>query len=151
MTGNIDNSVQFTTHHPGDPNSLSFCEIIEVEFNPHTTFNDYAFEWTPSSIKWFVNNHEVYSQNESIVDDLNFSQEIMMNLWPAIWENWVGEWDNQDTPKHAYYDYVKYYEYTPNEGNYGSNNNFTFAWEDDFNFFNDFIWEDNSLIVSSSF
>ena len=31
----------------------------------------------------------------------------------------------------------------PNEGNYGSNNNFTFAWEDDFNFFNDFIWEDN--------
>lgn len=144
MTGNRDNSVQFTTHHPGDPNSWSFGEIIEVEFNPHTTFNDYAFEWTPSSIKWFVNNHEVYSQNESIVDDLNFAQEIMMNLWPAIWENWVGEWDNQDTPKHAYYDYVKYYEYTPNEGDYGSNNNFTFSWEDDFNFFNDFIWEDNS-------
>ena len=47
-------------------------------------------------------------ETENIVDDLNFSQKIMMNMWPAIWEDWVGEWDNQDTPKHSYYDYVKY-------------------------------------------
>ena len=144
MTGNRDNSVQFTTHHPGNPNSWSIGEIIEVGFNPHTGFHDYAFEWTPNSIKWFVDGIEVYQQPYSIVDDLNFSQKIMMNIWPAIWEDWVGEWDNQNTPKHSYYDYVKYYEYDPMEGNAGSNNNFTFSWEENFDSFDSFIWEDNS-------
>ena len=144
MTGNRDNSVQFTTHHPGNPNSWSYGEIIEVGFNPHEDFHDYAFEWTPNSIKWFVDNEQVYEQPYSIVDDLNFSQKIMMNVWPAIWEDWVGIWDNQSTPQHAYYDFVKYYEYTPQIGNYGSNNNFTLLWEDDFNHPNDDIWEDNS-------
>jgi len=144
MTGNRDSSVQFTTHHPGDPNSWSYGEIIDVEFNPHLGFHDYAFEWTPNSIKWFVNNVEVYMQPLSIVDDLNLSQKIMMNLWSAIWEDWVGEWDNQDTPKHSYYDYVKYYSYSPTIGDYGSNNNFLFAWEDNFDTHNENIWDDNS-------
>lgn len=144
MTGNRDSSVQFTTHHPGNPNSWSFGEIIDVEFNPHNTFNDYAFEWTPYYIKWFVNDIEVYQQNQNIVDDLNFSQTIMMNLWPSIWEDWTGEWNNQETPKHAYYDYVKYYEYNPGNGNYGTNNDFSFAWEDNFEQFDSYIWQDNS-------
>ena len=144
MTGNRDNSVQFTTHHPGTPNSWSEGEIIEVGFNPHIGFHDYAIEWTNNSIKWFVDGEEVYQQPYSIVNDLNFSQKIMMNLWPAIWEDWVGEWDNQDTPKHAYYDYVKYYEYAPLNGNYGSNNNFLLVWEDYFDEFNSSIWDDDS-------
>ena len=80
----------------------------------------------------------------SIVDDMNFSQKIMMNLWPAIWESWVGTWDENDTPKHAYYDYVRYYSYNPGLGDYGTDNNFSLLWEDDFNHFNQNIWEDNS-------
>ena len=106
MTGNRDSSVQFTTHHPGDPNSWSYGEIIDIEYNPHFEFHEYAFEWTPNSIKWFIDSQLVYEQTETIVDDLNLSQKIIMNIWPAIWESWVGEWDEEDTPKHSYYDYV---------------------------------------------
>ena len=144
MTGNRDNSVQFTTHHPGSPNSWSYGEIIDVGYNPHTEFHDYAFEWTPNSIKWFIDNQLVYEQSESIVDDLNLSQKIIMNIWPAIWEDWVGEWDEGDTPKHSYYDYVKYYEYVPGYGNYGTGNNFELVWEDHFDFFDESMWDDNS-------
>ena len=144
MTGNRDSTVQFTTHHPGTPNSWSYGEIIDVDFNPHESFHDYAFEWTPDYIAWFVDGDEVYSQGISIVDDMNFSQKIMMNLWPAVWESWVGTWDENDTPKHAYYDHVKYYSYNPGLGDYGTNNNFSLLWEDDFNHFNQIIWEDNS-------
>ena len=144
MTGNRDSSVQFTTHHPGTPNSWSYGEIVDVDFNPHQSFHDYAFEWTPDYIAWFVDGDEVYSQGISIVDDMNFSQKIMMNLWPAIWESWVGTWDENDTPKHAYYDYVRYYSYNPGLGDYGTDNNFSLLWEDDFNHFNQNIWEDNS-------
>ena len=116
----------------------------KFDFNPHEGFHDYAFEWTPNSIKWFVDDEEVYTQNESIVDDLNFSQKIMMNIWPAIWEDWVGVWDENDTPKHSYYDYVSYYSYTPGAGSYGTNNDFSFVWTDNFYQFNDYIWQDNS-------
>jgi len=144
MTGNRDSSVQFTTHHPGNPNSWSIGEIIDVDFNPHQEFHDYAIEWTPTSIKWFIDNEEVYDQGQSIVDDLNFSQKIMMNIWPAIWESWVGEWDEEDTPKHSYYDYVRYYNYSPGDGSYGTDNNFSFSWEDNFNYLDEQMWEDNS-------
>ena len=144
MTGNRDSSVQFTTHHPGSPNPWSYGEIVEAAFNPHQDFHDYAFEWTPFYIKWYVDGEQVYEQSQSIVDDLNFSQNIMMNVWPAIWEDWVGEWDNQNTAQHAYYDYVKYYSYVPGSGNYGTDNNFELLWIDNFDSFNDMIWEDNS-------
>ncbi|MAJ43615.1 MAG: hypothetical protein CMF96_02580 [Candidatus Marinimicrobia bacterium] len=144
MTGNRDSSVQFTTHHPGDPNSWSYGEIIDIEYNPHFEFHEYAFEWTPNSIKWFIDSQLVYQQTETIVDDLNLSQKIIMNIWPAIWESWVGEWDEEDTPKHSYYDYVRYYEYVPGYGNYGTENNFQLVWEDNLDFFNNNIWEDNS-------
>ncbi len=144
MTGNRDSSVQFTTHHPGSPNSWSYGEIVDVEFNPHINFHDYAFEWTPNSVKWFIDGQLVYEQSESIVDDLDKSQKIMMNLWPAIWESWVGEWNEEDTPKHAYYDYVKYFEYAPDEGSHGTGNNFELVWEDHFESYNEEIWEDSA-------
>ena len=142
MTGNQDASVQFTTHHPGDPNSWSYGEIIDVDFNPHIEFHDYAIEWTPYSIKWFVDNIEVYSQDQNIVDDLIYPQKIMMNLWSAVWIDWVGVWDPGTMPVNSYYNFVKYYEYTPGEGSDGSNNDFTLSWIDEFDSVDITRWEE---------
>ena len=144
MTGNKDNSVQFTTHHPGNPNSWSITEIVNVDFNPHQEFHDYAFEWTPNYIKWFIDNIEVYQQVSPSVDDLNLSQKIMMNLWAANAPSWTGDWNYQDVPKFSYYDYVKYYSYNPGLGDYGTNDDFTFQWEDDFESYNENIWNNES-------
>ena len=144
MTGNLDSAIHFTTHHPGEPNSWSIGETINLDVNPHTSFNTYAFEWTPNNIIWFVNDEEMYSQPYSIVDDLNMPQKVMMNVWPAAWTDWSGEWDNQDIPRHAYYDYVKYYSYNPGNGDYGTGNNFKLVWMDDFNYFDQELWDDNS-------
>lgn len=140
MTGNNDSSVQFTTHHPGDPNSWSATEIVEVGYDPHEEFRDYAIEWTPDYIKWFIDNTEVYQQTLPLISDISFSQKIMMNLWATTAANWAGEWDYQDVPKFSYYDYVKYYSYSPDNGNYGTDDNFLFIWEDDFNDYNTDIW-----------
>ena len=71
----------------------------------------------------------------------NTGQKIMMNIWQPIWESWVGEFDESILPVYAYYDWVKYYSYTPGEGTYGSFNNFTFNWEDNFEFYNEQIWQ----------
>ena len=151
MTGNLDASVQFTTHHPGDSNPWSYGEIIGVPFNPHSEFHDYAIEWTPNSVRWFIDDIEVYSQNQNIVDDLIYSQKIMMNLWSAIWEDWVGPWDSETMPVMAYYNYVKYYQYTPGDGDYGSNNDFTLSWADEFDSFDDLRWEEATHGFSSNY
>jgi len=65
----------------------------------------------------------------------------MMNIWQPIWEDWVGEFDELILPVYAYYDWVKYYSYTPGEGTYGSFNDFSFSWEDNFDFFDNQIWQ----------
>ena len=139
FTGNLDNSIQFTTHHPGP---WSLTEIQSINFNPHLEYHNYAFEWTPEYVKWFIDGIEVYSQNQDIVDDLNQPHKIMMNLWSAIYEDWVGVWDPSSMPVSSFYDYVKYYEYTEGEGDYGTSNNFTLLWEDDFNELNTQRWEE---------
>ena len=136
--GNLTNAVQtniitaYETHHE---------EIINTLFYPYESFHVYAFEWTPVSIKFFIDGELVRQDYNDYVSTHNTGQKIMMNIWQPIWENWVGEFDESVLPVYAYYDWVKYYSYTPGEGTYGSFNNFSFAWEDNFDFFNNQIWQ----------
>ena len=136
--GNLTNAVQtnvitaYETHHE---------EIINTLFYPYESFHVYAFEWTPVSIKFFIDGELVRQDYNDYVSTHNTGQKIMMNIWQPIWENWVGEFDESILPVYAYYDWVKYYSYTPGEGTYGSYNNFSFAWEDNFDFFNNQIWQ----------
>jgi hypothetical protein len=136
--GNISNAIQtniitaYETHHE---------ELIYMPFYPYNSFHIYAFEWTPVSIKFFIDDQLVRQDYNDYVSTHNTGQKIMMNIWQPIWENWVGEFDESILPVYAYYDWVKYYSYTPGEGTYGSFNNFTFNWEDNFEFYNEQIWQ----------
>tara|TARA_B100000073_G_scaffold320247_1_gene299791 strand:- start:1017 stop:2078 length:1062 start_codon:yes stop_codon:yes gene_type:complete len=136
--GNISNAIQtniitaYETHHE---------ELIYTPFYPYNSFHIYAFEWTPLSIKFFIDDQLVRQDYNDYVSTHNTAQKIMMNIWQPIWENWVGEFDESILPVYAFYDWVKYYSYTPGEGTYGSFNNFTFDWEDEFEFYNDQIWQ----------
>ena len=69
MTGNLNESIQFTTHHPGEPNSWSYGEIVSVGFNPHLDFHDYEFEWT-SKKKRSKQNIEKNTEH----DDINWEK-----------------------------------------------------------------------------
>ena len=136
--GNISNAIQtniitaYETHHE---------EIIYTPFYPYSEFHVYVFEWTPQSIKFFVDGQLVRENYDDYVSTLNTGQKIMMNIWQPIWESWVGAFDESILPVYAYYDWVKYYSYSPGEGAYGSFNNFSFEWEDNFDSFNDQIWQ----------
>ena len=136
--GNLTNAIQtniitaYETHHE---------EIINTPFYPYESFHVYAFEWTPVSIKFFIDDELVRQDYNDYVSTHNTGQKIMMNIWQPIWENWVGAFDETILPVYAYYDWVKYYSYTPGEGTYGSFNNFSFSWEDNFDFFNNQIWQ----------
>jgi hypothetical protein len=138
IMGRYDNDVQFNAITPGQTNHVRHQN---VNFNPAADFHDYAIEWTPQYVAWFVDGEMVYKQTGAHVQTLNRAQKIMMNIWNPAATGWAGVFNANSLPAFAYYDYVKYYSYTPGTGNYGSNNNFTLLWADDFNSFNSSRWE----------
>ncbi|MEJ6951991.1 beta-glucanase [Natronospora cellulosivora (SeqCode)] len=78
----------------------------DLGFDAADDFNTYAFEWRPDSIRWYVNGKLVHTATFNIPQT---PQKIMMNLWPAIGvDGWTGVFDGNDTPVHAYYEWVRY-------------------------------------------
>lgn len=144
ILGAYDNYMQCTTHTPGNSSPVSITHYEEVEYNIHEEFHVYAFEWVPGEVKWFIDGQEVYSQTGSHIDNLVHAQKIMMNTWSSIYENWVGTFNVEDLPVYAFYDYVSYYNYTPGYGDYGSGNNFTFSWTDNFDDWDQSKWTKES-------
>ncbi len=138
ILGRYSNDIQFNTITSGQTNHVSHYPL---SFSPHEDFHEYAFEWTPNYVAWFVDGVEVYRQTGEHIQTLNKPQKLMMNIWNPEATNWAGQFDPITLPAFAYYDWVKYYLYTPSSGNYGTNNNFTFSWSDDFNYWNTSRWD----------
>ena len=138
MTGNLDNSVQFTTHHPY---LTSVTDIVPTPFNPHTTMVDYAIEWEPNVVRWFINGEVTTFFTHQYIGDLVHPMRIFMNLWAVENLGWTGEWDPTAMPGMSRYDYVKYYAYTPGTGNAGTSNNYTLEWVDDFDTLDATRWD----------
>lgn len=138
ILGRYPNDIQFNTITPGQTNHVSHYPL---PFSPHEDFHVYAFEWTPEYVAWFVDSVEVYRQTGSHIQTLVRAQKLMMNIWNPEAENWAGKFNPDALPAFAYYDWVKYYKYTPGTGNYGTGNNFTFSWMDEFNFWDTARWD----------
>ena len=138
ILGRYSDDVQFTTIIP---NQIWRNSHQYVDFDPHADFHVYAFEWTPTYVAWFVDGVEIYRQTDSKIATLSRDQKIMMNIWNPSYEDWVGIWSDNSLPFFAYYDWVSYYEYTPGTGDYGTENNFSHKWTDDFNVWDQSRWE----------
>ncbi|MBN2356087.1 family 16 glycosylhydrolase [candidate division KSB1 bacterium] len=138
ILGRYHDDVQVTSIGPGQKirNSHQF-----VKFDPHADFHVYAFEWTPDYIAWFIDGSEVYRQAQDHIQDFQYPQKIMMNIWNPTWAPWAGHWDDRILPLFAYYDWVAYYSYTPDSGSYGTDNNFTLQWKDEFDAWDQTRWQ----------
>lgn len=138
IMGRFSNNVQFNAITSGQVNHV---RSNYVTFNPSLEFHTYAFEWTPQYVSWFVDGTEVYRQTGSHIQTMNKAQKIMMNVWNPAYPNWAGTLNPASLPAFAYYDWVSYYAYTPGSGSYGTGNNFTLQWKDDFNSWDQSRWE----------
>lgn len=142
ILGRYQNDIQFTTITPYQKihESHSF-----LNFNPAQDFHEYAFEWTPDYVAWFVDGLEYYRQTGDHIATLVHGQKIMANIWAndqgtAI-GGWTGHWDPDILPVFAYYDWISYAAYTPDSGTTGTNNNFTPQWRDDLDSLNSARWQ----------
>lgn len=138
ILGRYTNDVQFNTITSGATNHVRHHP---VNFDPSLDYHTYAFEWTPDYIAWFIDGAEVYRQTGDFVKTVTRAQKLMFNMWLPQWADWVGVFSEQLLPAFTYYDWTAYYAYTPGKGNYGTQNNFTFSWKDDFDAFDSNRWE----------
>jgi glycosyl hydrolase family 16/malectin (di-glucose binding ER protein)/type IX secretion system substrate protein len=137
ILGRYTNDIQTTTITPGQKIQNSHTKL---KFSPADSFYTYAFEWTPEYVAWFVDGKEIYRQTGEHIATLVYGQKIMMNIWAAEWENWVGTWNEKQLPFFAYYDWVAYYTYNPGNGDSGTDKNFTLSWKDEFNSYDADRW-----------
>lgn len=138
FVGRYEKLVQFNSITPGQKYHI---RSQQLEFNPYSDFHNYAFEWTPDYVAWFIDGVEVYRQTGEHISTLEYPQKIMMNIWNPVYTNWVGYFDDAYLPTVSIYDFVKYSSYTPGNGNIGTNKDFTLQWQDDFNSFDTERWE----------
>lgn len=108
-----------------------------LEFDASQEYHDYAFEWTPTYIAWFLDGVQIRKvtkdsndTKEQIADFDERRMDLRFNMWIADIVGWVGSFDDADLPACAYYDWFKYSAYTPGAGDNGSD--FTTNFEDTF-------------------
>lgn len=138
IIGRYEKSVQFNVILQGRVNHVS---ASLVDFVTQNDFHDYAFEWTPDYVAWFIDNVEVYRQQGGHITNLNLSQKLMMNIWNPVHDNWVGSWNPKVLPVFSYYDWVSYASYTPGTGDTGTDKNFTLQWIDEFDSWDESRWQ----------
>lgn len=132
--GRYTNEVQYNTIVPTQADN--HVQRQPVLFNPHAGFHTYAIEWTPAYVAWHIDGDEVYRQTGTHIGLLTKPQKLMMNIWQPASVDWAGSFSATQLPAYAYYDWVKYYRYTP-----GSNDDFTLEWSDDFTTFDTGRWQ----------
>lgn len=138
IMGRYFDNVQFNTITPNQTNHVAHKPM---QTSPHQYYHTYAFEWTPEYVAWFIDGVEVLKQSGTHIQTLNLPQKIMMNIWNPAFENWAGVFIPESLPAFAYYDWVSYYAYTPGAGTYGTGNNFTHDWTDNFDYWDTDRWD----------
>ena len=134
IMGRYTNEAQFNTIVPTQADNHVLRYVMNV--NPHAAFHVYAFEWTPDYVAWLIDGDEVYRQTGAHIAKITNPQKLMMNMWQPSAVDWAGTFDSAQLPVYAYYDWVKYYAYSP-----GTGDNFTLQWTDDFNSFDTQRWQ----------
>ncbi|HEU4322325.1 MAG TPA: family 16 glycosylhydrolase [Roseiflexaceae bacterium] len=82
--------------------------MINLGFDASQGFHTYAFEWTPTSIKWYVDGVLVHTENGSRGPLPTHASKLMMNLWPGVGvDSWLGPF-NYSGPLTAQFDWVRY-------------------------------------------
>ena len=85
--------------------------FIDLGFDASQNYHLYAIEWDENSIKWYVNNILVHTEDGSrgLLPKLNM--RIFLNLWACDADIWCGTFDKALLPVHAKYRNFKYVKY----------------------------------------
>lgn len=81
---------------------------FELGFDASEDFHEYAFDWQPGSIIWYVDGKAVYRATENLP---SHPMQLMMNVWNCKGaDGWSGAFDSTSLPATAQY---KWFAYSP--------------------------------------
>lgn len=116
--GKNTSQLQFNVIHWNASNQKTTHErLATTGFDPSAEFHDYAVEWLPNAVNFYIDDELVHSQTDQIADFLKLDSRLMMNVWPV--QNtpdltaWAGTFTPDSVPTAAYYDWVRVYAYDP--------------------------------------
>ncbi len=101
--------VQFNFYTNGKGNSEF---VFNLGFDASLDFHEYAFDWSPNGIVWYIDGVAVYRAEATAQKALpSHSMQIMMNVWNGIGvDDWLGTLDSTALPAKAQY---KWFAYAP--------------------------------------
>lgn len=81
---------------------------IQLGFDATRSFHDYAFEWRPGSITWFVDGKAVHREDGSRGPLPQVAGAFVVNVWPGnTVDSWLGPLQ-YDKPVQAEYEWVRF-------------------------------------------
>jgi endo-1,3-1,4-beta-glycanase ExoK len=85
--------------------------VIDLGFDSSLEFHEYAFEWSPTSIKWYVDGKLIHTEDGSRGKLPSKPGNIMVNMWAAAGDAekyWAGTFVYPGSQVRAYYDWIKF-------------------------------------------
>lgn len=81
---------------------------IQLGYDATQSFHDYAFEWRPGSITWFVDGKPVHREDGSRGPLPQAAGAFILNFWPGnTVESWLGPLE-YEKPVQAEYEWVRF-------------------------------------------
>lgn len=117
ITGDSTNSI--TTNVLSADNTdkwsanIADSKQIDVDYNDREDFHDYAIEWLPDSITWYIDGKKVREYNGERVKIPDLSGKIMMNLWLFDDRALFGgpQIQNNRYPLYSEYEWFRFYKW----------------------------------------
>lgn len=85
-----------TAYHVG---GRSYGERVPLPFDASRDFHTYGFEWTPTAIRWYVDNDMVHEATGPSVEAMTRPQNLFLNLWGTdrLYQ-WAGRMRRDESP-----------------------------------------------------
>jgi endo-1,3-1,4-beta-glycanase ExoK len=109
--GDHPNAVQANVYNAreGNPTLIPpFPILTALPFDATADFHTYAFEWSPTEIRWYADTMLV-ARTTSLSQVPAGTIRPMLNLWLSTDASWAGPIDPGVLPAHAEYEWVRVY------------------------------------------
>jgi endo-1,3-1,4-beta-glycanase ExoK len=87
---------------------------VSLAFDPSAAMNDYAMQWTPQAVRWFVNGQQVHALDIGPAErGSNAPAKIFLNLrngTPDDRASWLGPFEYDGRPLMTTYQYIAFTE-----------------------------------------
>jgi hypothetical protein len=112
--GYVTNGVQYNLiSSPQGTGNLTYQpHVVTTGYKPTEEFHEYAIEWTPTEIRFFIDSKQVWKDAQPLIKN---ASRLRMNCWPTnnAKTSFAGPLDTSKIPAEAQYDWVAVYAYQP--------------------------------------